>query len=104
PNLRQRSLASIASDNTISNKELYFTTLYEQYKKLAKLTESTDEIKSCPAYHQIWVDFTQDAYNQKAILPYSYKEIVKEDYALASFPELGLETSGGKKVIEYVSK
>src|SRR5690606_14323732 len=103
PNPRARSLASIASDSTISNKELYFTTLYEQYKKLARLTHDTDKIKSCPAFHQTWVDFTNEANNQKAIFPYSYKEIIKENYALASFPELGLETSSGKKVIEYVS-
>lgn len=102
PKSRSRSISSIHVESETNNKELYFTTLYHQYKKIASLSKKADEIKSCPAFHQTWLGFNKGSTHSSLNLPYSYKEVIKNNHSLASFPELGLETEEGKKVIDYV--
>lgn len=52
----QRGPASAESTLNLSNRELYFLTLYKQYKTMASIVNYKDDINSCPSFHNVLLE------------------------------------------------
>lgn len=54
--ISSRSIASVVENapnyTSLSNKEVYFLALYEQYNAFRNYTLKNDSVQSCPAFHQ----------------------------------------------------
>ncbi len=94
-----RSIASVVDtsvDESLSNRQLYFLSLYGQYQKLASLVGSDDEINACPSFHNLLIEHPMTKPNTKKLnyskLDFSVARNESKDISL--YPVLALPYSG----------
>lgn len=97
-----RKIASTSKFENLGNREIYFSHLYSQYKHFQNLTGKGDEIKSCPAFHQVLLSTNIKNDLKEEWLIYSDQEAIKGKNSLAFYPELNLPIKNGK-VVDYVT-
>lgn len=77
-----RSIASAAPiDNQeitddLSNRQVYFLTVYKQYKTMAKIRSTKDHIRSCPSFHNVILE------NRKSLDEYQEIYTLKQDLSI----------------------
>ena len=96
--LQGRSPASIPNKkntySNLSNRQVYFLTLYNQYQLMKKVSGLNSHNKSCPAFHDLLLK-NQDAVrtNEVSVLSKDYKVVHTDPTQVVYYPAMALPYS-----------
>lgn len=100
-----RFVASESDDESLSNKQLYFLTLWEQTHKLKTLLGRKEQIKICPGFHNEILTFEEvmDATTEGLTYKKNYSTALEHPERLPSYPVMALPYSNSD-VYSYLKK
>ncbi len=95
PTKAKRSIASVGEDINLSNKKVYFLSLWKQYKQFNTITGVSEPIKFCPQFHDDLLTFKdQLKVKRKSQFNIDFKDVVLNSSTISSYPVLALPYKG----------
>lgn len=102
PKTINRSIASVDVEKSLSDKNMYFLSLYSQYKTIAKLTQTTAASFICPQFHNEILNTTIKANDVVNVLNSKPQSLMRNPYAVVKNPSLSLNYKG-TNVYDYLN-
>ncbi len=88
----------------VSNRKLYFLTLYSQHLWFSEVLSRENELNYCPSFHHEVVSHSQKITSMRALYSGAYLKEQKieqiDSRSLAYFPEYALQVDGSREVAD----
>ncbi len=95
PTKASRSIASVDTGLSLSNKKAYFLSLYKQYEQFNQITNVEDKINSCPQFHNDLLTYESDLSGENiSKINLDFSEVLIDKTAVTSYPVLSLPYEG----------
>lgn len=106
PKKMARKIASSPAVPELSNRQIYFLSLYQQYLTLAHTLENKETIKFCPSFHQVILEFETDLKNRRDSYStqINFQSVRVNKDRISYYPVLSMAATDDQMLYEFLNK